>query len=128
MPASSRLETLLRVHAYKAELDFEEVRELLDLKNADRRIRSVSFNNEKGMVFVAFSGDASLTKDEIERWQTGEFRNAADWLRLLPEGRIDELRKKGLKIDLFVGAYWGLIPEALLREMNRLSLSLWTSP
>jgi hypothetical protein len=127
MPKGQDYAVLLRVYALKGEIEPGRVKEALELSEVGSPVASVSYSDEKSMLTVSFDGELPLHEKEIELWQTPEFKSIAEWLRSKTAAQFEKVAHMGLGTDVFVGRYWGKVPDSVLKEIVRLGIGLWFS-
>jgi hypothetical protein len=124
----SKFRLILRVHAYAKDLDIALVKNVLNLPGDGPLIVSYSDENEGHMSFDFDEAPPLKDIDEEEKWQRSAFKNAVFWLRATRVESFDAIRKAGLKADVAVAGYLGMVPQELIKEIVRLDLSLWIFP
>ena len=121
---SDSLEVLLRVIPEHKDLQPALIRSTLGIRPADH----FSIDEDRDIAILEFEPGSDLTvREERIRWQQPKFRTACEWLRERSPASFQTLTNEGLRIDLYIGQYWGYVPLELLEQVVRLKLHLWFS-
>lgn len=134
MVRQAEFQLFLRAHPTQSKAELEYLKKIFGVTSAEGTFRGVVLDEDDGIAMFEFSGGEPIHGEppireeelrELEQWQEPEFRVAGQWFHSKSRSEFDGVVDKGVKLELVVRGYKGLIPDPILIEIVRLGISLW---
>jgi hypothetical protein len=117
----------LRVYPDEEDIDYKLVRDVLRIRSDDIRLEFVEEHEDNFLILQFSEALSPREREAATKTPQALFVHATAWLREMSESQVTRLKEMGLRADLYVGGYWGAIPNDLIREVVRLGLGFWIS-